>query len=190
MFRILGTDDNLKSSREDLIEELSEKCLALEIEATLFFDAQYNPEENQRHHRKNFEIQYTDYEQTADDLIIESLKGVAVPKNYIVVTSDKKLAWRARRRGATTQTVENFMDLLQRRWRNRSNVKTKKKLPEILPKEIQSQFTTYLKAFEEELASEPAPPPEKQKPLSETERWRQIFEQRLETELEDNSDLG
>jgi predicted RNA-binding protein with PIN domain len=183
MFRILGADDDLKGNREELIADLSEKCLATDVEATLFFDAQYNPEENQRFHRKDFEIRYTDYLQTADDCIIEALKEKKSTKGIIVVSSDKKLAWRARRRGAETMSVEEFYDILNRRWQNKTSGKKKKK--EIPIKNLPlDQFETYLAAFEKELKEEPPSPEEK--PISETERWRRIFEQRLEKEMEDN----
>lgn len=186
MFRLVGDDKGFKGDREGIIEELFEKCQGLHLKATLFFDAQYNLEECQRFQKDNFEIRYTNYQETADDAIIEALGRKSHPKSIVVVTSDKKLAWRARGCGADTLPVEEFMSTLNKRWNNHGKIKPKKqeKKQIAIPP---TEFQKLLETFEKELGE--IDMPVKKKPLSEAERWRQIFEERLERDLDENDPI-
>jgi len=93
--------------------------------------------------------------ETADDLIIKVIKNS--PKQYTVVTCDNKLAWRARRVGAKTESIEVFF----KRFNRKKNLKTLKqpleKKAKAPPKKItkptknasvQQCFDYYLYLFE------------------------------------------
>lgn len=119
MFRILRADDDLQYQREQIVQDLNQKINFLKIDATLVFDAQYQRELGDRHHLQLLEIRYTDHGETADEFIIDELKREKNPREHTVVTSDKKLAWRARRLGAKTEKVEEFIRWLNKRYKKR-----------------------------------------------------------------------
>lgn len=119
MFRILRAGDNLQQQRESIIHDLGRKIRAVGLDATLVFDAQYQSEESSRSHIKELEIYFTDQGESADDFILKQLRLDKNPQRQIVVTSDKKLAWLARRKGAQTETVEDFLRQLNNRFKNR-----------------------------------------------------------------------
>lgn len=120
LFRLLRADDDLQTKREEIIKELEIKINRLEIDATLVFDAQYQQADRSRSHVNRLEICFTSIGETADDYILQSLKED--PKScsqQTVVTSDKKLAWLARRSHAKTESVEEFILWLNRRYKNK-----------------------------------------------------------------------
>lgn len=119
LFRKLNAADNLQIQRQRIINELSQKIIFLDISATLVFDAQYQTEPFSCTHKGCLEIHFTDHGKTADDHILALLKRQPNPQEYTVVTSDKTLAWRARRRLAKTQTIEDFILLLNSRCKNK-----------------------------------------------------------------------
>lgn len=130
MFRFFNEDDELRAQREMIIEDLNTKSLDLNV--TLVFDAQYQSGEMSRSHYQNLEILFSAQGETADDLILEEIARELRPRQVVVVTSDKKLAWFARRCSAKTESVEQFMDWLNRRYKNQLRAFKKAKPP--LPK--------------------------------------------------------
>lgn len=119
MFR-LGRDENtLTTQRQQLISELNIKLKLLEVEATVVFDSQYQLGESSRSHFQHLEILFSAYGETADNCILEEIKSENNPHHTVVVTSDKKLAWFARRCSAKTESVEQFMDWLNKRYKNK-----------------------------------------------------------------------
>ena len=76
---------------------------------TVVFDAQGTPDDAYRTHYQQLEILFSGAGETADDLIIKVLKAHGDCSQYTVVTSDNRLAWRARRAGAKTEPVEEFL---------------------------------------------------------------------------------
>ncbi len=182
LFRILRAGDDLTKQRETIIEDLSHKIALLGIDATLVFDSQYQLGESTRSHLRNLEILYTDYQQTADDLILKELKREPNPQQHTVVTSDKKLAWYARRKSAKTETVEEFFAWLNKAYKNKlRHQKQAKESPKEIPKKKETPvkpaqpstqasanecFDFYLQQFEKEAEALTPPtspsPPEKE----------------------------
>lgn len=120
MFRLSTVRDDLSRFRQQFIEELNAKIHLLDLDITIVFDAQYQPGESSRSHYKNLEILFTDEGETADDRILEEIKGEKYQASRVtVVTSDKKLAWYARRCSAKTESAEDFIAWLNKRFKNR-----------------------------------------------------------------------
>lgn len=131
MFRVLRAGDDLQMQRQSIIRDLSKKIQTTGIHATLVFDAQYQKDEATYSHFHHLEIHFTSKGETADDHILSQFRHIKNPRNYTVVTSDKKLAWLARRQGALTETVEEFLKMLNSRVKNKL-----KRLKLTPPKEI------------------------------------------------------
>ncbi|NGX43245.1 MAG: hypothetical protein K940chlam7_01539 [Chlamydiae bacterium] len=117
MFRVLHVGDDLQSQREQIILDLNEKIQFLSLDVTIVFDAQYQYGGGSRSHLQYLEICFTDEGETADDYIISAIKASSNPRAEIVITSDKKLAWRARRHLAKTEAVDAFLAQLNKRYR-------------------------------------------------------------------------
>lgn len=133
LFRLLRYDSDLRKQREQIIQNLSVKIEFLGLDATLVFDSQYQEGESTRGHLKSLEIFFTSEGETADEFIIQELKNCKDPRKETVVTSDKKLAWRARRKAAQSESVEAFVEWLNIRCRNkRRNLQAKRQQTESL----------------------------------------------------------
>lgn len=134
MFRLSQAAEDLQKRRQEIIQDLEVKINALNINVTLVFDAQHQNSEASRSHILNLEILFTNAGETADEFILQSLKEDSKPQLHTVVTSDKKLAWLARRQHANTETVEEFINLLNRRYKNKLQTKktAKKAIPPII----------------------------------------------------------
>lgn len=131
MFRVLRAGDDLRVQREILIQDLNRKIQALNLDVTLVFDAQYQEGDNSQSHIQHLEILFTRQGETADELILQKLKHAANPIQHTVITSDKKLAWLARRRNAKTESVEDFLKWLNNRYKNK--IKRHKNPPVKMP---------------------------------------------------------
>ena len=180
MFRVLRAGDDLQAQRERIIRDLNAKIQFLDLDATIVFDAHYQIGDSHRTHYRQVEILFTAQGETADEHILSTLKKAKEPSEYTVVTSDKKLAWLSRRKLAKTETVEEFLSLLARRFKNKirrmKEVKlveptkpVKKAVPPVAPisqKNAEECFDYYLQQFEEsfhDLASK-APIKKEEKP--------------------------
>lgn len=119
MFRILRAGDDLQMQRASIILDLNRKIQVVGLDVTIVFDAQYQSGESTRSHLKHLEIYFTNQGETADELILQKLQHEKNPRQQTIVTSDKKLAWLARRRGALTETVEDFLKSLNNRCKNK-----------------------------------------------------------------------
>lgn len=192
LFRLLGDGDLLRDQRDWIIWDLSEKLQFLDLDITIVFDATYCHGNSNRSHYKNLEIIYTSSDETADEYIITELSNIENPRQETVVTSDKKLAWLARRLNAKTESIEQFNRWLNQRYKNkRKGVKKEKptketKLQEdmlpILEGSQDKNVNLYLKAFEKrygELEKETTSQKKNEPSESEVERWLRIFEERL-----------
>lgn len=171
MFRLLHDADSLTERRQQLIIDLNNKIQFLELDVTIVFDSQFLPGESTRGHFKQLEVLFSGYGETADDLIIEKVRAESKPKQVTVVTSDKKLAWFARRCDANTESVEHFIKWINQRHRNKLRKPLKKvgvvlTLPVIPVSESptvasapEECFDYYLKQFEEGLEKLEVPKP-------------------------------
>ncbi len=207
LFRHYGVSDDFAKDRQGLIEELSKMVQLLELNVTLVFDAQHQHEGSSRSHFQRLEIVFSAHGETADELILHMIKSELHPNKKTVVTSDKKLAWFARRCAAKTESIEHFVDWLNKRHHNK--LQQLKRIPELkktvkpTPKKIkplptdhpEACFDFYLELFQKEIEAQvphessgepirkkgkPLKHRPTEKPLSEVERWRQIFENRLD----------
>lgn len=189
MFRSLHAGKNLQQQREELIAHINTMVKVCEMTVTMVFDSQ-QPEFT-RSHFDSLEIIYTDENQSADDYLLSMVKHSQQPHQLTIVTSDKRLAWSARRHAAKTETIEKFMEMLYRRARN-----AKRKLsepPKLLPEPPSKPKTNreitvktgndrYLDEFEQRFrklvqegkAKEIELGPEG-KYLTEEERWLDLF---------------
>ncbi|MBA3815617.1 MAG: NYN domain-containing protein [Parachlamydiaceae bacterium] len=138
MFRVSRAEGVLQKRREEIIQDLEVKINALDLNVTLVFDSQYQNSESSRSHILRLEVLFTNVGETADEFILQALKEDTRPNLQTVVTCDKKLAWLARRRHAHTETVEEFISFLNRRYKNKLQPKKipLKLIPSIVPKKL------------------------------------------------------
>jgi hypothetical protein len=207
LFYLFGrASPDLKSQRNQLIYDLNIKIEALALDVSLIFDSHLCPGEGSRSHFGFLEIVYTPHNMTADDFMIKKIKRSSHPTQEVLVTNDRELASRARHLLAHTQTLDHFLNWLDRRYRNLHKKKAKplklitKTAPSNTPipsqhTEIhQGTFEFYLSQFEsayQKLVEEQEIKKEKKKPskhklitpetettyASDFERWLSIFEQ-------------
>ncbi len=166
LFRIKHTDDdNLAMQRSKVIEDLGTKIQYLEIDATLVFDAYCQVGDLHRHYFKNMEIVFTAEGETADEYILQALKNSATSRQHVVVTSDKNLAKMSKHLAAKAETVNVFLEWLNKRFYNKVRRSTlaipKKNMPLSLTKRqdigqnvepttfSEGCFDYYLQLFEE-----------------------------------------
>src|ERR1700722_447984 len=95
LFRVVRAliDEDLQQQREKIIADLSHKISLLNIDATIIFDSYYQKGLRERSFSQSLEVLFTDEGETADECILDELKKCPHPRNEMVVTSDKKLAW-------------------------------------------------------------------------------------------------
>lgn len=168
LFRIAQTDEDLQVQREKLIRSLDSRFAVARLKGILVFDAHLQPGVGAIAYAKHFDIHYTAHTQTADEAILELLKGLKATE-WTVVTSDKRLAWKVRRSHFRTESIEQFLVWLKKRVHTKQHKREKAPVREILPlpkKKIpalqahpEECLDYYLEMFQRDL------PPEK--PLSE-----------------------
>ena len=135
LFRILQVGDNLKTQRKEATVDLEMKIHQLKLKATLVFDSHFQEDDSTRTHYKSLEVIFTAKGETADDFILKKLKESPTPGEYTVVTSDKKLAYLCRILQGKTESVEDFLGWLNKRYKNqlrRSKIPSKQ-IPETTP---------------------------------------------------------
>lgn len=196
-FRTIRTDpeSDFKSQREKIIREIATKIQQAGMRATLVFDSQFKQGPRERHSLRELEIHYTDEGQTADDYILETLRRCARPREETVVTSDKRLAWFARLKGANTVNVEDFLKILDRISRKKMRTQKEAPMPKTVPKHVLKRVTLeehYEKLFQEmlekgEMPSEPkeskkrksAEQQENKESKNDFERWLDAFQREV-----------
>lgn len=119
LFRLMHSHQNLQEQREQIIYDLNRKASLTKLNLSLVFDATFQVGDRTRTHYDALEILFTAHGETADEFIIDELKNSANPRQETVVTSDKKLAWLARRCSAHTESVEEFMPWLDKSYKNK-----------------------------------------------------------------------
>ena len=127
LFRNCEAKDQLQKYRDSLLEYFNKSIHLLGLNATIVFDSQYREGEATRGHLIDLEVIFTGEGETADDYIVKALESRHSVGIQMVVTSDKKLAWRARLAGALTQTSEDFLSWMERRIQNKQKKPSKKK---------------------------------------------------------------
>lgn len=194
MFRATRGSQDFQSYRENLIEELNEKIQILMLDATIVFDAQYQFGLGSRSQYRHLTVCFTDTGETADDYLIEEIRSSPTPRQIILVTSDKRLAWRARHYLAKTMTVEEFISTINIQFKKRLKGEKKKKDPTPPPvvetprtHPPEETFNYYLREFEKRFQEATSSEKPKEKYLSETDRWLKIFEQRFKEKNDDTA---
>lgn len=168
LFRILRAGDDVRKQREELTLEIEKKVNLLELDATLVFDSHYQEDDSTKSHFNSLEIIFTAAGETADEFILQELKESNNPSQHTVVTSDKKLARLCQLRLGKTESVDEFLAWIGKRYKNKLRQKKLQavkplltKLPveppapvSILPPSPldapQSCFDYYLDTFEKE----------------------------------------
>lgn len=115
LFCHYGTEGELESSREDLIEKLIEWSNETGIEMTVLFDASKTVDPSTRGHRGNLEIIYTAPGEIADDYIVELMGSVKKGDQVTVVTDDRRLAWRSQKAPIQTIGGKAFLNTMKKK---------------------------------------------------------------------------
>lgn len=129
LFHLKSAHDDLEKERDWLVQYLHHRIDTLKLNVSLVFDSHYQFGDSTRGHLVNLEIIFTSERETADDFIIDLLRGRPGIKNVTVVTSDRKLAWHARSLGAKTQSVSEFLAWLEKSYKNKLRQKQKPVFP-------------------------------------------------------------
>lgn len=128
---------NLQAERETLLDELNQKISLLNLDVSIVFDATFQEGGRSRSHLESLEILYSAEGETADEYIIDVISRASNPRSEVVVTNDKMLASHVRHFSAKVESVEAFMQWLnrsyQKRLRNPKKPKTKLVLPKFIP---------------------------------------------------------
>lgn len=187
LFRLKHGEEDPFESRQILIEDINSKAALLNLQITIVFDSQYREGEAVRSQFRQLHLMYSGQGVTADQCILDAIALEPNPNHITVVTSDKKLAWFARRCTAKTETVEQFIQWITKRTANRLRQKQQLKRPlkkpvtvrkEEVPKDkdvkkpqkpslkasVEECFDFYLEQFEEELEKLPVKKKKEKKP--------------------------
>lgn len=116
---------DFKSQRQSLIQSMNAKIEFLGLDVSLVFDSHLSPGEMSRSHYHHLEILFTQEKVTADDFIINYLKQSRDTSKEMLVTNDKELSLRAKHLLAHTQSINHFLNWLDRRYSNKKRGKTK-----------------------------------------------------------------
>lgn len=184
LFRTSWEEEELKIKRDKIVHGLAPKVQKAGIDLLLVFDSQHQVGPGELCVISGLQVYFTDYGETADEYILAQLRKAANPRECTVVTSDTHLAIRARRKGAYSQTIHEFMLLLNRLYKKKNKMSLgKAPLPPHKIKKIPTQEEYYQKIFEKNYieldlkSNKETPRREKEsKPLSDYERWLKAFE--------------
>ena len=161
---------SLETTRRLLIEALDQKASLLGLTITIIFDAPLQSEELRRSHFRTIEIIFTALGQTADTCLLEIFEQTRSPHAITLVSSDKPLQRKANALGIRSQSVEEFLKLLERRSLKKQRIQKNKK--------IEKKVVTKSKKNNSKTLQSTALPA-----LFDLEKWEEIFENQLEREL-------
>lgn len=135
LFRVTRAHQDLQNHREQIVYDLNKKISLLKMDVSIVFDATFQAGERSRTHYDALEILFTAEGETADQFILDELKDSTNPHQETVVTSDKTLAWHARRHSAHTQNVEEFLFWLNKSYKKKQHqlIKKEKTLKHLSP---------------------------------------------------------
>lgn len=159
LFSLLQEGKNLQGKREAIIRDLNLKASTIKLNMSIVFDAAYHSGGPSRFHFDALEILYTAQGESADDYILNNIRYSSAPQKELVVTSDKALARKVRHFSGNTETVEHFLDWLNRSYHNKIYKKKEKKtqtlsIPKAEPTDenapLEELSDYYLKLFETE----------------------------------------
>lgn len=126
LFYLFGTSFNdFKSKRQSLIQSINAKIQFLSLDVSLVFDSHLSPGEGSRSHFHHLEVLFTPEGMTADDFIIQYLRSSRNTSKEVLVTNDRELSLRAKHLLASTQSIDHFLNWLDRRYSNKKRGKSK-----------------------------------------------------------------
>lgn len=149
-------DKKLKEQRAQLIDELSLRVYLSKFHVIVVFDSHSQFGTSEQRIINQLPVHFTEHGQTADEYILDVVKKAKNPRLITVVTSDQKLSWQARIKGAQTISIELFMKDLQRINRKRLNYPPPSQKKESSQERVKllSQEEKYEKIFEDKLLQE------------------------------------
>ncbi len=117
LFRERDTNGSLESQRMRLFEKLNLLAEATHLNLIVVLDSHQQAGELERHHYHSLEIIYTDFDQTADDYIIEYVECLPLSKrNRVkVVSSDRTLMQKVRFERVEALSVPAFFKEVERK---------------------------------------------------------------------------
>lgn len=170
----------LKNQRHELLQYLSERIAAVQIDVSLVFDAAFQLGESSRSHLPHLEIIFTAERESADEFIIDQIRSSGKnSKHELVVTSDKTLAWHARSYGAKTQGVGEFISWLEKCYQNKQRHKRRPPHPSPISKAPPTKIAPE--------RHEPAVPPKISKAEECLSYYEQVFEARFQKLLKEEA---
>ena len=117
LFRERDSDGSLEAQRQRLFEKLSVVAAASHLNFIVVFDSYRQACKLERHHFHSIEVVYTDFEQTADDYILEYVECLSRDnrQHTKVVTSDKTLAQKVCYERVEVLSVYSFFKEIERK---------------------------------------------------------------------------
>lgn len=208
LFRILRAGDDVRKQREQITLDIERKVSLLGLDITLVFDSHYQEDDSTRSHLNSLEIVFTAAGETADEYILQELKECSNPTQHTVVTSDKKLARLCQLRLGKTESVDEFLAWIGKRYKNKLRQKKNPPLQQIVllvpvepPKPApiaivtpissdspQNCFDYYLSTFEKEFSSKEKDVTPPKKPQQEPKKIK-VKKRKLTKEEKQLSDL-
>jgi predicted RNA-binding protein with PIN domain len=127
LFRERDTKGSLEEQRTQLFEKLNFLAEASHLNFIVVFDAHHQAGESERHHYHSLEVIYTDFDQTADDYIIEYVECLPVSKRnrMKVVSSDRALMQKVRLERVEALSVPDFFKEVERKEHSQLTKRTK-----------------------------------------------------------------
>lgn len=168
-FYLFGSSfSDFKAQRQSLIQAMNTKIEFLALDVLLVFDSHFYPGEGSRSHYRHLEILFTPEGMNADDFIIKFLKLSRTPSKEVVVTNDRELSRRAKHLSASIQSIDYFLNWLDRRYSNKKRGKSKPIAKFKIPIESSSDRTpsprTSASISSAEIPSTTSPPESRTKP--------------------------
>ena len=142
---MLQRNEDLQSAREYIIRDLNQKISLIKLDVSIVFDSTFRPGGSEQGHYDALEIIFTSFGETADEFIVDAIRGSPFPRKETVVTSDRQLAIHVRNLSAHAESVEDFMYRINRAYKNRSSPlkKSNERTPSlIVPSKVTSSQST------------------------------------------------
>lgn len=103
-------DLKLEAQRERLVDTATQLARKHSVPMTIVFDGSEEPVGSKRRSRQGVKVEYSKPDEIADDHLIAVLEALP-PDPVVVVTNDKELQHRAKRKGATVAGSDQFLAL-------------------------------------------------------------------------------
>lgn len=103
-------DLKLEAQRERLVDTATQLARKHSVPMTIVFDGSEEPVGSKRRSRQGVKVEYSKQDEIADDHLIAVLAALP-PDPVVVVTNDRELQHRAKRKGATVAGSDQFLAL-------------------------------------------------------------------------------